>query len=709
MDRESSQGLSFSLYSNCRSAVHSLYEMYGENSEEFDGMAGTVVRGVRVQRAQAAGRGLASVKRGKDPLSMEMYEEVAGRMMKTRYGVYWHGVLTTMWNLMSRVDNAVTICRGHMEWEGDSLRIFFAHEKTDQAMEKPGFPRHVYANPLRPAICPILSLGVYFLVYDVTRMKSEFIFPRRNKKKGFEMKLQQWVDGIIEVKEREGGKKIQIRVIEKCGEKRGGKRSRSIRRYGSHSVRKGAMTFACSGSTDCPTFAALATRGGWSLGTMSIYCQYEAAGDQYVGRTLSGLNVHDESFGILPPSFKKGYEDIVEEMMGDNFGGYDEMSVEFQKVLKMTTASVVYHMEWLRKEIGWDGGHPLLGKPLFKKKYGMEELREIVEIESTWGADGKLRATGVPGHICMKHEMKEMEGRIDRMEAREEKMMEMMIELGKMMKGVEESMKELKSSEVVRSGRLKEGSKVYRELKRSMRESIEEEIEERVKKAVKAALEEREKEAEEEKEKGRGRGREEREEEGEIVNEEGREIGGFVMNSGGGKLRRVSDGFEVPSMNVEGAWICYLCRDEVSGMPPLRQIEAGDVSDRRRKIQISKLKTLMEALIEEGREKGVIGAEELVDKKEVIGERRAQEIIQKLGEVSEILKRRTAGNRPRELNKVKWGTVLADYYGEKRGKGIRRKRARMSEEKGKGGRVRRGESSGDDDDDDSEEEEMSEE
>jgi hypothetical protein len=31
--------------------------------------------------------------------------------------------------------------------------------KNDQSGERPRDPRHIYANPLMPEVCPILSLG----------------------------------------------------------------------------------------------------------------------------------------------------------------------------------------------------------------------------------------------------------------------------------------------------------------------------------------------------------------------------------------------------------------------------------------------------------------------------------------------------------------------------------------------------------------------
>jgi hypothetical protein len=34
--------------------------------------------------------------------------------------------------------------------------------KNDQFGERPKDPRHIYANPLNPEICPVLALGIYW-------------------------------------------------------------------------------------------------------------------------------------------------------------------------------------------------------------------------------------------------------------------------------------------------------------------------------------------------------------------------------------------------------------------------------------------------------------------------------------------------------------------------------------------------------------------
>ena len=163
---------------------------------------------------------------------------------------------------MSRVSDTVTICKNHMEWKDDALLIYFAHEKTDQTQSKPGDPRHIYANPFQPEICPILSLGIFFLIVDITKSADQPIFSGTNQYCRFHKSLKSSFADIMSLSCSSGA-------------------------YGTHSIRKGAATFVCSGSTTCPSFAAVSLRAGWSMGGVtSAYIHYHGAGDQHVGRTI---------------------------------------------------------------------------------------------------------------------------------------------------------------------------------------------------------------------------------------------------------------------------------------------------------------------------------------------------------------------------------------------------------------------------------------
>ena len=141
--------------------------------------------------------------------------------------------------------------------------------KNDQGGQRKHDPRHIYSNPLDPVICPVLALGIYGCVYNVSGTK--------NSIKYLEKVLLQHKDEIV----RDFG--VDIDDI------------------GVHSLSKGAASFVSSGATCAPPQVATNIRAGWSMGIIQdTYLRYEAAGDQYVGRGVAGLPLCSPKIVVLP-------------------------------------------------------------------------------------------------------------------------------------------------------------------------------------------------------------------------------------------------------------------------------------------------------------------------------------------------------------------------------------------------------------------------
>ena len=82
----------------------------------------------------------------------------------------------------------------HTEWRDDALCIYFAHMKNDQEGERLRDPRHIYANPLMPEICPILSLAIYMLCVPVA-LGTAALFPGSNQYDRYSKCLKRAVSG----------------------------------------------------------------------------------------------------------------------------------------------------------------------------------------------------------------------------------------------------------------------------------------------------------------------------------------------------------------------------------------------------------------------------------------------------------------------------------------------------------------------------------
>ncbi|ETL41182.1 hypothetical protein L916_07778 [Phytophthora nicotianae] len=121
-------------------------------------------KGLKRQLATAQACGEGQVKVGKDPLSFELYEFLSSHLLELpgSDAIFAQVYLVISWNLMCRSANAFGVRHSHIEWGGESLRVYFAHMKNDQGGDRPRDPRHVYANPLQPSVCPILALAIYW-------------------------------------------------------------------------------------------------------------------------------------------------------------------------------------------------------------------------------------------------------------------------------------------------------------------------------------------------------------------------------------------------------------------------------------------------------------------------------------------------------------------------------------------------------------------
>jgi hypothetical protein len=205
----------------------------------------------------------------------------------------------------------------------DALQVVLPLTKTNQSGESPVDFFHVYANPMKPVICPKTCLGIYLACNPNLDIYIQGIyFPGDSQSSRYSKSLKlilQKMKGI-------------------CPDD-----------YGTHSLRKGASTHLTSGSTCGPSIVSVALRCVWSLGNVQDrYLRFERAGDQYVGRAICGLPIHDFKFGILPPLFKETVQDnLINQSCSVVFPNLIRIP-RFKCILKMCLASLVMHADYLK-------------------------------------------------------------------------------------------------------------------------------------------------------------------------------------------------------------------------------------------------------------------------------------------------------------------------------------------------------------------------
>ena len=69
---------------------------------------------------------------------------------------------TFCWNIIGRCSNVQSLMLQHFNWVEDAMVLKVPQHKGNQTGESLSMDKHVYANPLEPKICTILSLAVFF-------------------------------------------------------------------------------------------------------------------------------------------------------------------------------------------------------------------------------------------------------------------------------------------------------------------------------------------------------------------------------------------------------------------------------------------------------------------------------------------------------------------------------------------------------------------
>jgi hypothetical protein len=188
------RGFSHSVGENLRTLFKGLYRNLAKRKR------GGVVRRGRGTNVVAADDGSATVgtvftaatgaaaavddqNEAKDPLSVEVLKLLLKGFLdwNTTDGVFAYCYLLLTWHLMCRSENTALLSLSNISWSTsfDSFQICFSHSKTDQTGEDSKHPRHLYANPHNPLLCPVTALGIYFSTCFSTEVIADncYLFP----------------------------------------------------------------------------------------------------------------------------------------------------------------------------------------------------------------------------------------------------------------------------------------------------------------------------------------------------------------------------------------------------------------------------------------------------------------------------------------------------------------------------------------------------
>ena len=376
-----------------------LKNLYTENrirpSERAECIFKETLEGLKRRLAKLKEDGLMPQTEGKQPMSREGLKYLAEKSMTDDHDfklyTFCHTFLLFCWNLIARAVTVSAIMYDHISWDSDAMTINISRMKNDQEGSK-SYPRHIYANPTNPLICPILSFAILVFTKGFQRQGSERVIfgPPKTARDRF----SKWLNTTCQTC---ASAIVSMGLI--------------VSEIGSHSFRKGIATDLanCPGG---PTAINIWLRAGWSLGPVqSRYIFQGPGGDQFVGRAATGLSLNDANFAVLPPHFDvSDGPPLTLEDWEDILPGYVSFYPQsFRVALGYLLASLVYHREWLRTNLPIN--HPLFLTRVMTSGI-LNRLASRVVTGVFMNKVTGMNASGVPEHVKLAHKLNEMELRL---------------------------------------------------------------------------------------------------------------------------------------------------------------------------------------------------------------------------------------------------------------------------------------------------------
>ena len=386
-----------STFSAIRSAVAYVYKtarvaMPDDMSRELP----IFIEGMK--RTETAAKRILGLKiqKGKDPLSWEGYEYCARTLFLSgeMKDVYFHTFLVLDWNLMKRAENCVDAKINNISFQDDSLVFEFEKCKTRQTGDPFG-PWHVYSNPEKPWLCPVLALARYLFCYPEVLRGDVPLFEGTNQ-------YARYSAGMLKFYKEHQDDLRSMGIDYKS--------------LGSHSARKGVGTMVASGCTIGPPIVPLCLRAGWKLGGVKDkYLFLEGAGDMYCGRCAVGLNPTTIEFGIscayfdyteLVPDERIRMKIKVNDHLAHRIPNFSEVDANALKLAQYCFAALCKAHTYLSENL--HANCPLRNAAVFKDI--PEDILQLAVTKYPWNETADTpKFTGLPPHIVSLAKLESLE------------------------------------------------------------------------------------------------------------------------------------------------------------------------------------------------------------------------------------------------------------------------------------------------------------
>lgn len=519
-------GLRFSSLSAYRSAFNHLVNEAGlATSDAFKKSVKDFFAGLKRQDAEKRQENGDAPTVGKMALPFGLYRSLAKALLMDGRPqmLFAHCYLVLTWNLMCRSNNTAKIGVRRIQWREDSLVIYFAQTKSDQAGDRVKDPLHLYANPGMPEICPVLALAMYLSYFGSGC--SSLLFPGSSQAHRF--------CGLLEAALVANDDLLEAFGLDSSD-------------LGSHSIRKGVVTYTLGGSTAAPGIFSVTLRAQWKQGLVQEkYIKYQAAADQFCGRVAAGLDLLSEKFAVLPPHFAPNNA-VVRDAVASVFPHLaQDAPRSFLPVLEKCLASLVFHRQWISEVLAGSSSSPILRSALFTS----DALYPTVHPLCISGLSSPhMTHTGIPPHVLQLSSMERVATRLDDLHA-------------VLPDALVTRIDGLLEERALQAGEMTPAA--MRDQLRSAADSLVAEI----RTLVGSSPTSTRPSAVATRVAPSGGG----------TTDQAALPGSCTAFVWGGAFRRVPEGWTLPSLNVSNAWRLWMLGEPANGVPPLRGLSSQDI------------------------------------------------------------------------------------------------------------------------------------
>lgn len=390
--------LEATTYDGFRSAVAYLYKTTGvQVPQELTDSLQLYIKGskrLNLAAKQTLGLKIMEGKRHMTPVVFEKFAQILFESPKPEH-VFAHCFFILDWNLMKRAENCVNANVTHISFRNDSLVFEFAKSKSNQDGEEHLGPWHIYANPFKPHICPVLALARYLFTFPHIFKGKKSLFEGSNQYNRYSKIFME-----VLAENEEEFKRLGV----------------SYGDLGTHSARKGVGTLIAAGCTVSPPIVSLCLRMGWTIGGVKErYLKLADAGDQAVGRRANLSDPHRKEFAVSNPYFdftsiddpfereerKKEIDNYLKERLS-----YDSVDDQGRDLAKVLFASICYHYDYLDSHI--HANCPFRQSAFFNDV--PRSIKNLSRIAFPWTSTADTPTfTGIPPHINLMVQLAEVQ------------------------------------------------------------------------------------------------------------------------------------------------------------------------------------------------------------------------------------------------------------------------------------------------------------